>query len=106
MKERVYFVNDPKRSPVKFFANAIKSLYVFLRERPDAVITTGAGVAIPFCFMAKLFGKRLVYIESFCRVQEPSGTGRALYRIAGLFIVQWEELVDVYGKKAVYGPLF
>ncbi len=105
-RERVFFVNDPKRNPLKFVINSIKSLHIFLKEKPDAVITTGAGVVIPFCMIAKVFGKKIIYIESYCRVSQPSGTGKVMYRIADLFVVQWREMVSKYGRKAVYGPLF
>jgi UDP-N-acetylglucosamine:LPS N-acetylglucosamine transferase len=100
--ERAHFVADPRRNPLKILKNIAQSLAVFLKERPDIVITTGAGVAVPFCFIAKIFGKRIIYIESFCRVSEPSLTGKLLYPIADLFLVQWEELLAKYGKKAKF----
>ncbi len=53
-------------------------------------------------FLAKLFGKKLIYIESFARVYDGSKTGKLLYKYADLFIVQWESLKEVY-PKAIYG---
>lgn len=99
---RVYFVNDPKRNPFKVLKNVFQSFALLVRERPEVVITTGAGMAVPFCYLAKLFGKKVVYIESFCRIEQPSLTGKMLYGIADLFLVQWEDLLEKYGKKACY----
>jgi len=97
---RVYYVSDPKRNPFSLVKNVLHSMRVFFRERPDVVITTGAGVAVPFCVLARLWGKQVVYIESFCRIEKPSLTGRLLYPIATLFLVQWESLLKQYGSKA------
>ncbi|MBI4021195.1 MAG: polysaccharide biosynthesis protein [Candidatus Aenigmarchaeota archaeon] len=102
LRGTVYFITDPKRSPTGVLKNALQGLAVLLRERPDVVITTGAGVVVPFCILARLAGARLVFIESFCRVRQPSLTGRLLYPFASLFLVQWEDLLTAYGPKARY----
>jgi beta-1,4-N-acetylglucosaminyltransferase len=64
-------------------------------------------VAIPFCMIAKLFGKKLVFVESFARTETPSITGRVLYPLADLFLVQWRKNLKHYGDKAKYvGQLY
>jgi len=98
--DNVHFVTDPKRNPVKLLKNVFQSLRVFLKERPDVILTTGAGVVVPFCLLGRMFGKRVVYVESFCRIEEPSLTGKIMYHLASVFLVQWEELLEKYGKKA------
>ncbi|MBI4020147.1 MAG: hypothetical protein HY367_02345 [Candidatus Aenigmarchaeota archaeon] len=100
--ESAYFIKDPKRNPVKLAINMAQSLRIALRERPAVIITTGAGVAIPLCIFGKLLGAKVVFIESFCRIREKSLAGRLLYPIADLFLVQWEELSEAYGGKALY----
>ena len=47
-------------------------------------------------------GKKVIYIESFARVDEPSLTGKLMYHVADLFIVQWKEMMEFY-PNAVYG---
>jgi UDP-N-acetylglucosamine:LPS N-acetylglucosamine transferase len=101
-KERVYFVACPRRNPVKFLLNFFQSLFVFLREKPDVVISTGADVAVSMCYIARLFGRKVIYIESFCRPYKPSVSGRLVYPIANLFIVQWKAVQKFY-PKAIYG---
>lgn len=105
--EKFYLVDDPRRNILRFIPLFFESLRLFLKEMPDVVMTTGAGVAIPFCLIAKLFGKRLVFIESFARTKEPSITGKMLYPFSDLFLVQWKENLKYYGEDAKYvGSLY
>lgn len=105
-KEKVYFVTMPGRNPLKILSCLIQSLIILLKQNPDVVISTGSGVTFPICFYAKFFGKKVIYIESFSRVDSPSFTGRLLYRFSDLFIIQWKPLLKYY-KNAIYGgPIF
>lgn len=101
-KEKVYFVEDPGRNLVRFLKNAFQSFKIILKERPDIVISTGAGVAIAVCYFGKLIGSDIIFIESFCRTQKPSLTGKIIYPISDIFFVQWKRL-KFYFPKAVYG---
>ena len=80
----------------------VEQVPILLKNPADFVITTGAAVAIPICIYAKIFGKKVIYIESMARMTSPSNTGRLMYKIADLFIVQWKELLNFF-PKAVYG---
>lgn len=100
--ERVYYVIDPHVNPWLYLRNAWQSLLIFLRERPKVVVSTGAGIALATCLLAKLTGSTLIFIESGARVSTPSRTGRLLYPLADLFIVQWKPLLKHF-PKAVYG---
>ena len=88
---------------IKLFAKAFK---ILKKERPDVVITTGALVAFPFCVLAKLSRKKVIYIESFARVKEKSLTGKLVYPFADLFIVQWESMLKCYPKAKYTGAIF
>ncbi len=105
IRERFYFVKDPERNPYKFLVNIFQSLKVFLKENPDVIISTGAGVAIAMCWWARLFGKRVIFIEDWCVVQKPSFSGRMVYPIANLFIIQWEQLQKYYPHAKLRGAL-
>lgn len=87
---------------IKFFWMWIKALNVIIKERPNVILSTGALISVPYCFLGKFFGGKIVYIESFARTEKPSLTGRIVYPIADLFIVQWKSLCKFY-PKAVYG---
>ncbi len=100
--EKVYFVSDPGRKLLNIFLCFFQSFRIFLIEKPDIVISTGAGVSVPICFIVKLMMKKVIFIESFSRVFYPSFSGRLVYLISDLFIVQWKPLLKFY-KKAKYG---
>ncbi len=76
------------------------------KEKPDLIISSGAAVAVPFFYLGKLFGARLIYIEVFDRVDKPTLTGKMVYPIADRFIVQWEEQRKVYPKSVNLGSIF
>jgi UDP-N-acetylglucosamine:LPS N-acetylglucosamine transferase len=105
-KEKVYFVICPRRNPIKLLINFIQSFLVFMKEKPNVVISTGADTAIPICLIAKLFRKKVVFIESFCRIKEPSLSARIMYRFADLFLVQWPENKKFFPKAEFVGSVF
>ena len=82
--------------------NCIKSLYYFLKIRPDVVVTTGAHTGVIMCYIAKLFRKKVIYIETFANICSKSMSGSLVYPIADMFIVQWKSMLNLY-PKAVYG---
>ena len=101
------FIQDLNRKNI--FTKVFSGLYMIMEQAPilfknpaEVVITTGAAVAVPICIYAKIFGKKVIYIESMARITSPSKTGLLMYKIADLFIVQWKELLDFF-PKAVYG---
>ena len=56
---------------------------------PQVILSTGAGLAVPFFLVGKLLGRRLVYVESLTRTETLSLSGRLVYRLADSFFVQW-----------------
>ena len=78
---------------------------IFFREKPDLVVTTGSEICLPICILAKLFGRKVVFVESLCRVESLSGTGRILYPFADLFLVQWPELTTRYSRARYEGKI-
>ena len=78
-----------------------KSMYLFIKIKPEIVITTGTHTAVPMCYIGKIFKKRIVYIESFANINKRTLTGKIVYPIANLFIVQWQNMLKFY-PKAVY----
>ena len=90
----------------KFIFNIFKSFYLFLKIRPKVIVTTGAHTAMPLCIIGKLFGAKLVFIETYANVYTPTGTGKFLYKYADKFIIQWEELREVYPNGIHLGGAF
>lgn len=88
--------------PFKLFANCFISLYYFIRFRPKYIVTTGAHTAGPMCCLGKIFGSKIIYIETMANINKKTITGKLIYLIADLFIVQWESMLKLY-PKAIYG---
>ena len=88
--------------PFKLLINCFKSLYYYIKIRPDFIVTTGAHTAGPMCCLAFIFGSKIIYIETFANVYTKTITGKLVYRMADLFIVQWESMLKLY-PKAKYG---
>lgn len=104
---RVYSIpNINRRNPLSWFVGAFLSLVIVVRQRPDVVITTGAGIVVFFCVFAKLFGAKLIFIESMARIESPTLTARMLYPFADLFFVQWPGLLKFFPKAKYAGRLF
>ena len=88
--------------PFKLLYNCFKSLFFYLKVRPKVIITTGAHSVGPMCCIGKIFGSKIVYIETFANSETKSVTGKLVYKFADLFIVQWEDMLKLY-PKATYG---
>ena len=86
--------------------NTVVAWRVLRKERPDIIISSGAAVAVPFFYLGKLFGAKLIYIEVFDRIDKPTLTGKLVYPIVDKFIVQWEEQKRVYKKAINLGSIF
>lgn len=86
----------------KMIINSFRTLKIWIKERPDFVITTGTMVAYPFYLLAVLTHKKFVFVETFGRANMPTVAGRMMEKHSDLFIVQWKTQVKHY-KKAIYG---
>jgi beta-1,4-N-acetylglucosaminyltransferase len=78
-----------------------KEFLILLKEKPDIIISTGSEIAIPAFYIAKFLRKKTIFIESLTRISELSGTGKIVYPITDVFLVQWEDLAKRY-KKSIY----
>ncbi len=86
----------------KLIDNVFESIKILNQEKPDYVVSSGAMMCIPFIYLSKLFGLKIIYIECSAQVTEPSYTGKIIYPISDHFFVQWKSLLKKYGKKAEY----
>ena len=90
----------------KFSFNIIKSLILFIKYSPKTIITTGTHTAVPMCYIGKLFRRKIIYIESFAKRTSPTLSGKMVYPIADIFIVQWESMLSIYPKAKYFGPIY
>jgi beta-1,4-N-acetylglucosaminyltransferase len=85
---------------VRNVPNLMRNLWLAWRllrdRRPDLILTTGSGVAVPFFWIARLRGIPSVFVESITRINELSLTARLVRPFATKMLVQWPELVGKY----------
>ena len=105
--EKMYYLLQVNRKEKSFIPrmiiNTLRSVSIYIKERPDVVICTGALATIPICLISKLMGKKLIYIESFAKVTTATQTGKLMYRFADQFYVQWPQMLEIYPKALYLG---
>ena len=77
---------------IKFSYNILKSLYYFILYRPDYIISTGTHTAVPMCYIAHFFKKKVIYIETRSSFDKITKAGQLIYKIADLFVIQRKSL--------------
>ncbi len=93
----VYVVGECNRNyPLRIVKVLIKCIRITFHEKYDIVFSTGAAVGCIMCFLGKLRGARVIWLDSITNVEKMSLSGRLVRRIADLCLVQWPELVEKY----------
>ena len=107
---KTYYMIQVNREEIncllKLLVNTFKSLRLYFAEKPDVIICTGVLAMIPLCLICKLFGKKLIFIESFAKVTSPTRSGKLLYRFADQFYVQWPQMLEVYPNAIYVGGIY
>lgn len=107
---RFYYLQQVNRREkscfLRLLANTFLSLRILFAEQPDVVMTTGVLAVIPLCLLCRLWGAKLVFIESYANVYSPTRTGKFLYRFADRFYVQWPELLEFYPGAVYLGGIY
>lgn len=107
---RTYYLMQVNREEIgcipKLLVNSFKSLRLYFAEKPDVIICTGVLAMVPLCLICKLFGKKLIFIESFAKVTSPTMSGKLLYHFADQFYVQWPQMLEVYPDAIYVGGIY
>ena len=89
--------------------STLKALFSCVRlirtASPDLVLVNGPGTCVPVAVLGRLFGSRVIFVESWCRVESLSLTGRIMYWVAHRFVVHWPELVRRYPRAEYLGRI-
>ena len=106
-EERVIRAHGPTNRNI---ANLLRNLALAWRvvgwHRPRVVLTTGAGVAVPFAWVGRLRGAKVVYVESLTRIDGPSLSLRMIAPVAERVYAQWPELAEAVPKARYAGSIF
>ena len=105
MQDMTYFIAHSERD-WKFFLNLLEAFKILRKEKPDAILSTGAGPVVPFAIIGRLlFGTRVIFVETITRIEKPSMTGKIMYWLAHDFFYQWKTLRPFFPKAKYGGPL-
>lgn len=103
-EEHVTWAHHPTTRNVRnLLRNLMLAWRLLRRERPDVVLSTGAGTALPFFVTARLLGVPTVYLEVYDRIDSPTLTGRLCRPFTDRMLVQWEEQSRLYRDAEVVG---
>ena len=100
--------NQKYTYPFTLLWSCIKSLVYFIKYNPSTIVTTGANTAAAMCCLGKIFGKKVIYIESFAKRTTPTITGKCIYKLHAYttFVVQWESMLKHYPKAQYWGGIY
>ena len=106
-----YLIQVNRKEPlflIKMILNLFKSMYIFCIERQDIIISTGVLATIPMLYIGHIFNKKVIYIESFAKINSPTQTGKLIYKnkIADRFYVQWPEMLKIYPDAIYIGGIY
>lgn len=105
--ERLVRCHHPTtRNAANLVRNLVLALGTLRAERPDVIVSDGAGVAVPFFWLGRLFGARTVYLEVYDRIDSSTMTGRLVGPVTDLFLVQWDAQLASYPDAVVAGPVY
>jgi len=109
-KNVYYLLYGTRKTPIRYFFillfNFFKSLYLFFKLKPKVVVTTGTHTAVAMCYIARIFRKKVIWIETFANRNTKTLAGRLVYPIANTFVVQWEEMKKLYPKAVYWGWIY
>ncbi len=104
MVGRTYFIRHAERD-WRVVLNVFEALRILVRERPNLILSTGAGPVVPFALVGKLLGIPTLFVETIARITRPSLTGRIMYRLADRFVFQWPSLARFFPDGICGGPV-
>ena len=104
--EKVYFAFGPEnRSLINLIRNIFVALKVLLKEKPDVIFSTGAGVAVPFFWVGRLLNVKTVYLEPYDFILEPSLTAKLVAPVVTVMLVQHRALLKKISRSQYWGSI-
>lgn len=73
---------------------ALQVLYILLKERPKAILSTGAAPGAVAIWLGSVLGIRTIWVDSIANVKQISRAGKLAQKRADVFLTQWEHLSD------------
>ena len=93
----VFVVGESNRNnPFKMLMVLSKCISIIIKERPDVVLSTGAAHGCLLCLIGKLFGAKVVWLDSIANTEKLSFSGRIVRPFANLILTQWPGVAKKY----------
>lgn len=105
---RIHTIRDTQNNVLIHAINVVSAVRILLRERPQAMFSTGGPICLPFALLSKLTRTRFVYLDTMSRVTELSNSGKLIQKL-GLydsFLCQWQETANKYSGAEYHGQAF
>ena len=103
---RAYVIGECNRHhPIETIKVILRAFRIVFKERPDLIITTGSMPIAMLCLVSKLFGAKVVWVDSVANTERFSMSGRLMIRFADLFLTQWPELARTNPKAEYAGEI-
>lgn len=103
---KYYTIHNVTLKKWTWVVNSLQSLWILLKEHPDVIISSGAGVSFPTIYFGKkLFKCKIIFLCSAANVTKPSRVPYRAYPLSDLFLVQWPELLSIFPKAKYIGVL-
>jgi UDP-N-acetylglucosamine:LPS N-acetylglucosamine transferase len=103
---QIYVVGEcNRRSPLRVLKVLLRCILPMLKGRPDVVISTGAAVGCICCFLGKIVGAKIIWIDSITNTKKLSLSGLIVKPISDLFLVQRKELAEKYKNVEYRGSI-
>lgn len=94
-QNRVYSITDVSADDKwRLIPCAVQILYILLKERPKAILSTGAAPGAAAIWLGSLLGIRTIWVDSIANVRQISRAGKLAQKRADVFLTQWEHLSD------------
>lgn len=105
-KEKFYLGFAPvRRNIINAILNLFLAVLILLRESPDVLFSTGAGIAPPFFIIGKLLGIKLIFLETGGFIDRPTLSGKLISFVADKFLVQYPSSLKFYRRAEFVGGL-
>jgi len=92
-----YVIDANKNDKFRLIALFFQSLLIFIKTRPDIVITTGAAPGFMMVLIARIFNKKSIWIDSIANADELSLSGKLSKRFSTYTLSQWRQVAEKEG---------
>jgi UDP-N-acetylglucosamine:LPS N-acetylglucosamine transferase len=95
---RLHIIPDASRFDLAgFLPVAWRALKILLKERPDAIVTTGSAPMLAFILLGRLMGARTLWVDSIANSERMSSSGRLARKLAHKTVSQWPDVAQAEG---------